>query len=320
MEKRRIVKLIVCLVSVAAAVIFIASLARLFGVMNTHGFEPSRYWVIAVFGLIFAFSVGLYSLIAALAIIISAAAELSHADEESALFLTLNGDSAAPAPAPAPAHAEAPEKKRESEKKLTRAERKRRKLLAEAAVKKKRRTGWFSVAVCVISTVFCIVYSVWARFPAPVCFHNYAYSVSENGTEPQVGEIRNFRFYADYLGTPFFVFAFSEDGSDEVDVKAISSEKTEETTVYTFYGHRAYAKPIDKLRNKITGVWVFAEVTYHESDSHISVSLKAVKARGASETLYGLTAFDEILSGADEVVSAYEQSQRIYSYRPLKKA
>ena len=297
MDRKKVVKLIVQLLCFFAAVLFLVGLASRFSEMRLHGFDLTEYWVLAVFGIILALSAGLYSLIAAIITLVRGSRHGSYEDDLPEISATSESQAtpaAAPsAPAAVQAPAESADRKAEKGKKKTSAERRRDKLLKEDG---KKPEGWASVVVLILCTVVLALYSVWSFFPDRLCFHNYAYNLSANES-PEIGEIKNYRFYQDYLGRPYFIFGFDEE--NVLKVGMVSRKAEGDTVVYKFHAEKTYAKIVDKyILNKYTTVTVDMEVVYYVSDAHVVVNHHAERTR-------------------DGVITTYSYEGKIYSYKPL---
>ena len=291
------IRLVTYYICVVAVILFFWGLIHRFGVLDLYGFDLTEYWAIAVFGSVFALSVGIYSLVRA--VVATVAAVKGGNIQKNPLNLTLSDDSDGEEVVPPEVKAEgeisAPTVRKE---KLTRAEKRRRRLLEddeEKSAKQSAAPAAIAFALVCACLIFCVAYSCWAAFPHRLCFHSYAYNITENGSEPEYKEIKTYRFYQSYLGKPYLLYSF--DGVKEFRVPLVSEKEEGGYTVYNFHGESKYAKIVDRWRDKFTYVVCDVEVFYY-SDGHIVVGHRAVKQRDGKETVY-------------------DYSGKIYSYRRL---
>lgn len=279
---KKVVKLILYSLCFTAAALFVFGLGRRFSVMDLHGFKLSENWQLAVFGLPFAASVGIYALVNAVISIVKMARKRTAEGEEeppakeeitepeiseNPVFLTKTDDSASE---------ESPRRA------LTRAEKRRKRLLAEEPAREVKKGGGFGIFITVVCLLFCGYFSVWALLPHPLCYHNYAYNSSIGEGDSPARDMLSIRFYQGYSGKPYFLYSFGD--GKEFKVRLRSSEKGEDEigqfTLYVFEGGARYAKLLDGIRDRYTEVSARAEIKYYLADSHISVSFASKKTRG----------------------------------------
>ena len=74
MNKRQKVRLVLCILTIAACVTFIISLSNRFSELQLHGFDLTEYWSLAVFGTVFAVIVSIYALVDAIRLAVNARA------------------------------------------------------------------------------------------------------------------------------------------------------------------------------------------------------------------------------------------------------
>ncbi|MBP5193413.1 MAG: hypothetical protein J6126_01640 [Clostridia bacterium] len=79
---KKVVKLILYSLCFTAAALFVFGLGRRFSVMDLHGFKLSENWQLAVFGLPFAVSVGIYALVNAVISIVKIARKQASEGKE----------------------------------------------------------------------------------------------------------------------------------------------------------------------------------------------------------------------------------------------
>lgn len=154
-------------------------------------------------------------------------------------------------------------------RKLTRKEKRKRKLLMEKEKKTHRHFGsFFGVAVAVITLVFCGFYAIWAAFPNNLCFHDYTFKDAADEGKTEDDYLRSYRFYQDYLGKPYYIYEY-----DNVEYKVRLADKRKEgnATVYVFSLDTQHKKLLDYLFNRTVTVTVRTEVRYYD-DGHILVT------------------------------------------------
>ena len=280
---KRVVKLILYSLCFTAAALFVFGLGRRFSVMDLHGFKLSENWQLAVFGLPFALSVGVYALVNAVISIV----KLSGKDKESG-----EEENGAEEKKEEPVKEENPVNLTKTEdpassgkpnRRLTRAEKRRQKLLAEEPPREiKKGGGKFGIFLTVACLIFSGYFSVWALLPHTLCYHNYAFNQSVRSDDAPSRDMLSIRFYQGYSGKPYFLYSFGD--GKEFKVVMRSQEKGEDEigkfTLYVFEGGMRYAKLLDGLRDRYTEVSARAAVKYYGEDSHISVSFSAEKHRG----------------------------------------
>ncbi len=249
--------------------------------MGVHGFSVSEYWVLVAFGFTVSLAVAIYALVRFIDLLISIIrpnekAEGSEKDipYSSTVSTTETTDENKPL------------NNNASEKKLTKAEKRRAKLLAQETKRSSKKRD-FGIVIISIVLCFCAFYAGWAFFPNELCFHNFAYNTLLN-TPAETNEITNYRFYANYIGTPYYLYSLN--GSKEIYVPLISkengSDETGEYVVYNFYGEESYAKLVDQLKDKYTTVTCRLSVYYYTETSAIKIDHHGEKKRAEKVETY----------------------------------
>ncbi|MBP5307658.1 MAG: hypothetical protein J6Z34_00795 [Clostridia bacterium] len=304
MKKNTILKLVLYCLCTVSAVVYFATLIHRFTVISLYGFDLTEYWVLAVFGTVFVITSGAYSFVRLIVLCVLSARDKK--DRKNPLNLTLSANSEEFSNegndnAGSSAKRENGENEGKRKEKLTRAEKRKRKLLSdegERSVRNSSALKYISLAVVSLCVVFCAYVSCWAAFPHRLCFKSYAYNITENGDEAEFKEIKNYRFYQSFIGKPYLVYSFDGVKEGYFDLKLVSVEKDDNCILYKFHGEKTYAKIADRLRKVFTYVVSEVEVYYYPEDGHISVNHHALKRRDGKEF-------------------SYDYSGKIYSYKKL---
>lgn len=188
---------------------------------------------------------------------------------------------------------------REEWKAMTRAERRRYKLLHDDVKKKRPPVFAFVFLSAVLVCTFYL--GIWSSFSSPLCYHDYAFNKGVNGPAEE-GELMDLRFYSDLFFRPYLVYV-EKDSGREFDVRLESKGRGEDAdgkyTEYLFKLNAKYAKILDCMCNKFTDLSVDLTVKRYKKDGHISADITVVKVRKGAE------------------VYRYEFENRVYSYKAL---
>ena len=270
------VKIGICFAADAFFVLFIAGIINRFKLLNIHGFKVSEYWAIVAFGVTISTAIAVYAAIR-LAILFRALKRPPEDEEKP------EGNETEPS-VPSAVKTETTEEEKKN-KKLTRSEKRREKLLSDDEQKIKKKTDKGIVCIAIIA-VFCAIYAAWAFFPCKISFHNYSYDTSVNPVAG-IDEITNYRFYSDYLGRPYYLYAVSSEKDIRVNYtgKEKGSDERGEYVKYTFYGEEKYAKILDCALNRHTTATCSLTV-YSYADSVIKIEHHAEKTRNGVTEKY----------------------------------
>lgn len=315
--RRKVLSLIIYAFCLATAVLFLTGLLTCFPAIAMDGFDLSEYWLLTVFGIPLSLVAAVLSLVrgmkAAMVIVKGIGEPASDEDDEESADDTERkpassraqegkADNAKEIETSAASQKEARVGRKPDGKKLTRAERRREKLLRADDEKKKSGSGGLVFAA--IMAVFCMIYGVWVFCPHRLAFHNYVHTDASYKLEE--GEIRNFRFYQSYLGKPYFIY-HDEKSNKDFDVglagKKRGSDELGEYIDYFFRSEVQYAKLLDCAMKRYSDIKIEVNVRYYEADAHIVVD----------------SYFQKIYNGNEEHGNSYERrfNGKVYAYREI---